>query len=46
MDIKDIKQVATEYFAHVQAFVLEYCLTKTVLIGEKKESENTALNND
>lgn len=33
MDIKDIKQIAIDYLAHAKTFVLEYCLTKTVLIG-------------
>jgi hypothetical protein len=33
MDIKDIKQIATEYFAKLRIFVLEYCATKTVLIA-------------
>jgi len=33
MDIKDIKQIATEYFAKVRIFALEYCATKTVLIA-------------
>jgi hypothetical protein len=33
MDIKDIKQIATEYFDKLRIFALEYCATRTVLIA-------------